>query len=304
MIVNGQTYKITNIITGESYVGATGISPGKTYIDRFEEHIKYAKKGIESPLYDAIREYGKENFRTELLEEGITSKTELGEREKHYIKIHNTYIYSKDAWGYNQTIGGAGTIGYIFTEEDIEKMRESQKNVWLDPERRKKAEDTNNKPVVIFKNGEEIGMFSSILDATRTLEQIIGEGIGMGIYKMINDGWRPKWGLLKCYRAMLLSDYEKLQEDPEKLSEYLLEITRIEEEERKRESYKSANNSVRKDYIIVEDLKNEIVHKFNIQKEAKDFIGCSQATISLRLKDGKIYQQRYKIYYEDQLEIS
>lgn len=239
MIVNGQLYKIINIKNGKGYVGLTGQTLGKTYIDRFEEHIAAAERGEKGLLYDAIRKYGKENFRIELLEEGITNRTELGEGEKHYIKIYNTYAFSKDGFGYNMTIGGEGTSGYVYTEEQRKERSEQSKNLWLDPEyRRKSSEASKNlwldleyrkkisKPVVIFKNGEYLNEFDSMTEAAQALLQETGgkvKSLRNGLGSMINRKRKHESGPLKDYCVMHLSYYEKLKEDPSKLNEYLKE---------------------------------------------------------------------------------
>lgn len=92
-------YKITNTETQECYIGqAVDVR------DRWNQHCKCGL-GIDTPeknkLYQAMREYGLENFTFELLEECDTS--ELNNREKYYIDMFNSVDY-----GYN---GNAGQNG-------------------------------------------------------------------------------------------------------------------------------------------------------------------------------------------------
>ena len=86
-------YKITNLTNGKVYVGQTKFSVEK----RFKEHSK-----ADSLIGRAIRKYGIENFKTEILE---TCRTfiELNEREIFWIKKLNCKVPN----GYNIADGGA-----------------------------------------------------------------------------------------------------------------------------------------------------------------------------------------------------
>lgn len=78
-------YKITNIITGESYIGqSVNIS------DRFCEHAKCGL-GIDTPagnkLYKSMQEYGIQNFSWQIIEK--CKREELNEKEKFFINLYN-----------------------------------------------------------------------------------------------------------------------------------------------------------------------------------------------------------------------
>lgn len=90
-------YQITNQINGKIYVGKTKFSIEK----RFKEHCKdaFRERNEKRPLYAAMRKYGVENFKIELLEE--TSNPE--EREIFWINKKNSFKN-----GYNATLGGDG----------------------------------------------------------------------------------------------------------------------------------------------------------------------------------------------------
>ena len=89
-------YKITNIKTKECYIGQA-----IDLASRWKEHAKCGL-GIDQPagnkLYQAMQEYGIQNFSWEVLEE--CSKDLLNEKEKFYIELYE----SKD-FGYNKTQG-------------------------------------------------------------------------------------------------------------------------------------------------------------------------------------------------------
>lgn len=85
-------YKITNIITGECYIGqAADIAA------RWSEHAKCGL-GIDTPagnkLYKAMQEYGLQSFSWELLEK--CDRAELNEKERYYIGLYDSVNY-----GYN-----------------------------------------------------------------------------------------------------------------------------------------------------------------------------------------------------------
>lgn len=85
-------YKTTNLINGKIYVGK-------------DKHNNPKYLGSGKRLKDAIKCYGKENFKKEILEY-CTSHEQMGEREKYWIKeLDSIYTNGK---GYNMTEGGDG----------------------------------------------------------------------------------------------------------------------------------------------------------------------------------------------------
>lgn len=92
-------YRITNLINHKSYIGKTEYgNPEK----RWNEHKRDMRKDRckDRALYRAMRKYGVDNFRFEILEETDNPC----DRERFYIKKFNTFHY-----GYNMTRGGDGT---------------------------------------------------------------------------------------------------------------------------------------------------------------------------------------------------
>lgn len=108
----GYIYKITNLINNKIYVGQTRFEVK----ERFKEHLWAAKRGIKYPLYSAIRKYGENNFKIEIIEEIEDSL--LNEREKFWIEKLNTFI--KNQHGYNATYGGEGNS--IIDKNEIYKL--------------------------------------------------------------------------------------------------------------------------------------------------------------------------------------
>ena len=111
-------YKITNLINQKSYIGQS--------VDierRWIHHRNYQDNMKDYPLYRAFQKYGIENFDFSIL---ITcSPEELNQKELEFIAIYNTYSN-----GYNQTLGGAGSSGFIvkLSEKDILDIYEKLKS--------------------------------------------------------------------------------------------------------------------------------------------------------------------------------
>lgn len=111
-------YLITNKINGKQYVGQSG-----NINRRFLEH-SYKGKESRIPLDVAIKKYGKDNFKFEILEE--CPLEELNDRESFWIKKLKT-----DKFGYNCNQGGEqAKVGENngrakLTNEDVMIMRKA-----------------------------------------------------------------------------------------------------------------------------------------------------------------------------------
>lgn len=94
-------YKITNLINGKLYIGQTT----RSIEERFKQHLKPSNRC--TILKEAIKKYGRENFKIELIE--ICKKEDLDIKEIFWIKELNTISPN----GYN--IVGGGNKGPIMT---------------------------------------------------------------------------------------------------------------------------------------------------------------------------------------------
>lgn len=90
-------YKITNLITGQLYIGKTH----RTINERFADHRRNSKKGT-TYLYTAMRKYGVKNFSISLIEE--CDSNIINEREIFWIAQLNSLA----PLGYNMAEGGNG----------------------------------------------------------------------------------------------------------------------------------------------------------------------------------------------------
>jgi hypothetical protein len=89
-------YKVTNLETGEAYIGATT----RSIEDRKADHIQKANKGVGGYFQEAIGTYGPDSFSWDQIDTANNSN-ELAEKEKQYILQYD----SKDK-GYNADSGG------------------------------------------------------------------------------------------------------------------------------------------------------------------------------------------------------
>lgn len=111
-----QIYKTTNLINNKIYIGK-------------EQTLRKGYLGSGKLIRRAIAKYGKEHFSKEILEKCTTVK-ELIDKEIYWINYYN----SRDInIGYNITKGGNG--GQTVSNE---RMSEIKKELWKDPNHRKK----------------------------------------------------------------------------------------------------------------------------------------------------------------------
>lgn len=96
-------YKITNKINGKVYIGQTIHSLEA----RWKRHLKCARDGVDTHLYQAIRKYGEENFIPEIVCEANTKK-ELNILETYYIQEYDSIHV-----GYNMVDGGNNNVMFI-----------------------------------------------------------------------------------------------------------------------------------------------------------------------------------------------
>ena len=130
MSKEGVIYKTTNLINGKIYIGLDS-----------NNNPSYYGSGVQ--IINAIKKYGKDNFKKEILETCDISL--LGDREVYWI---NEYKSTDRSIGYNMTNGGIGgdtwtgrvhkedskrkiavkLTGLIRSEETRQKIKEARKN--------------------------------------------------------------------------------------------------------------------------------------------------------------------------------
>ena len=114
--MSSKIYKITNLINNKIYVGYTK----KSLEERFKEHCSPKGKGaFKMPIVLAIKKYGKENFKIELLEENENDDYIHLEREEYWI---NKLDALNSKIGYNLAAGGNGA-GFYYWNNGIKNRR-------------------------------------------------------------------------------------------------------------------------------------------------------------------------------------
>lgn len=107
-------YKVTNLVNNKVYVGKT---KHYTLEARWHEHIGEARRGSNTYFKRAIRKYGKEGFKVELL--CRTTEQKLNEKEKEFIRFYDSMNPDK---GYNLTPGGDGLSWWAGKRRSPESM--------------------------------------------------------------------------------------------------------------------------------------------------------------------------------------
>ena len=106
-------YKSVNRINGKVYIGIDKNWPGRRYA-----HKSKAKHNTGFHFHKAIRKHGWENFEWSVLYQ-TKDDEHVKEMEKFFIQEYNSFVK-----GYNQTIGGGGTLG----KKQSEKNKKEQSN--------------------------------------------------------------------------------------------------------------------------------------------------------------------------------
>ena len=110
----GVIYKATNLVNELSYIGQA-----KNFKVRQSQHLK-AKDNYD--FHVALRDFGKDNFKWEILEE--CEENLLNERERYWIAYYDTYNN-----GYNMTKGGENADGLVnWIKNNPDKAKENALN--------------------------------------------------------------------------------------------------------------------------------------------------------------------------------
>jgi group I intron endonuclease len=113
-------YWVVNAVNGKKYIGATGRSVDA----RWYEHLKNARTGQEDVLlHQAIQKHGPERFSCVPV---ASAKTwvDICAVERALILQEQTHDRQ---FGYNQTLGGVGSLGLVHTAETRARLSEMHK---------------------------------------------------------------------------------------------------------------------------------------------------------------------------------
>jgi len=174
-------YCHTNENNGKAYIGYTALRDSETLSDamtrRWYEHRAGSRSASRRLFYQAIRKYGDEVWRHELIEI-VTSKFVVKKAEQFWIADRKTNAFRGVGYrGYNMTDGGESSwmLGRRHTPETLRKISQAglgrkrsleacQRN---GNSHRGKPKPTLRKAVLQFSlNGELLAEFPSIRDAS------------------------------------------------------------------------------------------------------------------------------------------
>lgn len=115
-------YRIENLINHKNYIGQS-----VDIYDRWAEHKWELNNGKHNNqhLLSSWRKYGADNFEFTIIEQ--CDENELNEREIYWIEYYDSYLN-----GYNQTKGGDGCFGKIWTEKERERKSRAILQISLD----------------------------------------------------------------------------------------------------------------------------------------------------------------------------
>ena len=114
-------YCFTNTINNKQYIGSTIIEPNKRYAQHMYNVTHENAHQYNYPLYQAIRKYGIDKFKFEILLQVDCSEEEIRKIEHEYIIQMKTLTPN----GYNQT---ENTLHPINDVESYKKMSETKRN--------------------------------------------------------------------------------------------------------------------------------------------------------------------------------
>ncbi len=136
MTNNYTVYKHTSP-HGKVYIGITSQSP----IRRWRKDGSGYKS--HTHFYRAIKKYGWDNFKHEILFSGLSQK-EAEQKEMELIALYNS---TNQEYGYNISLGGeSGSFGYRFSKEQkiqLSKLRKGKNNGMYGKNHTKEANEKN-----------------------------------------------------------------------------------------------------------------------------------------------------------------
>ena len=100
-------YMITNTVNGMIYIGQTKRSIQRRWYDHVADSTKKNRNDFyyHCPLYEAIREYGADQFNICVIEDNVPDEL-LDDKERYYIDKYHSCVSDPECCGYNVMVGG------------------------------------------------------------------------------------------------------------------------------------------------------------------------------------------------------
>ena len=109
---------------GKHYIGCSENLDERKKTHRKDTRVDKPKKIV----HKALKKFNMMDTFQLIVIDTANSKQEMFEKEKFYIQQYNSYYKNKK--GYNNTLGGEGNHGYVFTKADRKKMSQRQKEYY------------------------------------------------------------------------------------------------------------------------------------------------------------------------------
>lgn len=141
-------YKVTHLDSGRVYIGQTRNKKGP--LDRWSGHLSATKRGSKTHFHCAIRLYGVEAFKFEVIEE--CEEETANDRERYYIALHNS---NKKHCGFNMSEGGDGGQNCV-SEEVRQRISAANRGVPRGPCSPEKAKNISKAKLASgYRHSEE-----------------------------------------------------------------------------------------------------------------------------------------------------
>ena len=210
-----EIYKIQNKINKKVYIGLST----QGWKVRINHHKSEARRGCDYKLHRAIRKYGVENFKFNLLE-SCESNEELIGREIFWIDALKA---TDDEFGYNMTKGGDGTLGRMHSEETKKLQSEAGLNCSSNRHLPIQATNTFTGEMLLFKSNRSASKFLDIPEQTLYNHLLKGGG------KCSEEAW----DIIKRDDLKPIPKARMTKRDPEQVKQHMLNMQAASSEARK-----------------------------------------------------------------------
>lgn len=256
-------YKITNLINNKSYIGQTIVNPESRWTRHKNDAIK---NKLDTHFARAIRKYGVENFKLEIIDTATTQE-ELTQKEHDWI-----IYYDSIENGYNETSAISKSGGNTYkskTEEELmtigEKIRNSKtggKNINATPV---KCRNIETKEEFFFDSQAEMQKFFNTSNHIFISRRCLGK---------IKKPYLNLWEIAYADR-----DYGQVIENVNEASSI------------------NKNNKIKKE-IIVKKLSTNEEKIFNTYAEAERYFNLKKKSLSAKASKKPqtfIYKEEYQV---------
>lgn len=198
-------YKATNNITGNNYIGEDKHWP-KRIVDHKSCSFNKKSNAYNYIFHKAIRKYGWENFKWEILYQSLDGEHTLNIMEPHFIEEYNSFMPN----GYNMTLGGDAPfrgkkhskktkllmklkhLGILHTEATKQKISKSKKGKHLSIQHRENTAKAFSKNWLIFPPNKQPVKISNLKKFCRE------NNLNQGYMCLIANGKKISYKGWKC----------------------------------------------------------------------------------------------------------